>query len=156
MCSLPLTRVAALGLAVVLAAGAAAAPVSPGPDRPKAETPAEKVRKTLDQLIDLDVENQPLDLAVGQIREQAKLNVLIDRKVQKEADAAVTLQLDDVPLETAVRLLAEAAGLRPVRMGNVLYVTTKENARDLKSDPELTPSQPGGPYAQEMIFRAVG
>jgi hypothetical protein len=48
----------------------------------------------------------------------------------------VTLKLQDVPLEVAVRLMANQAGLRPVRTGNVLYVTTKANAAELRSDGE--------------------
>jgi hypothetical protein len=50
----------------------------------------------------------------------------------------VTLQLEDVPLETAVRLLADLAGLKPVRLDNVLFVTTEERADKLR--PDATPS----------------
>ena len=49
----------------------------------------------------------------------------------------VSIQLEDVPLETAVRLLAEMAGLKPVRVGNVLFVTKKETANELRADPDL-------------------
>ena len=51
----------------------------------------------------------------------------------------MSLQLDDVPLETAVRLLAENAGLKPVRIGNVVLVTTKAHATELRNEPELVP-----------------
>ncbi len=51
-----------------------------------------------------------------------------------------------MPLETAVRLLAEMAGLKPVRVGNVLFVTKKETANELRADPDLQqPAQPGQP-----------
>jgi hypothetical protein len=49
----------------------------------------------------------------------------------------VSIQMDDVPLETAVRLLAETAGLKPVKVGNVLMVTTKATAAAMRSDPDL-------------------
>ena len=58
----------------------------------------------------------------------------------------MSIQLEDVPLETAVRLLAEMAGLKPVRVGNVLFVTKKETANELRTDPDLQqPAQPGQP-----------
>src|SRR5687768_7560726 len=69
-------------LAAVLlsAAVAAAAPVTtptPG-DSKKEETPAEKVRKALDQVTEITIENQPLALAIDQLREQTKVNFVID------------------------------------------------------------------------------
>jgi hypothetical protein len=58
-----------------------------------------------------------------------------------------------VPLETAVRLLAEMAGLKPVRVGNVLFVTKKETANELRADPDLQqPGQPGQPGAGGTVF----
>src|SRR5207245_10431160 len=44
--------------------------------------------------------------------------------------------LEDVSLETAVRLMAEMAGLRSVRMSNVMFVTAKAPAAELKADTE--------------------
>ena len=74
----------------------------------------------------------------------------------------MTLQLEDVPLETAVRLLARLAGLKPVRLDNVLFVTTEERADKLRPDatpsaaavaidrsavaPAAAPAVPPGPY----------
>ncbi len=56
----------------------------------------------------------------------------------------ITLQLEDVPLETAVRIMAESVNLRPVRVGNVLFVCSKTIATELKGDPDINP-QPVGP-----------
>src|SRR5205823_2547035 len=62
----------------------------------------------------------------------------------KEAKAEVSLQVEDVPLETAVRLLSEMAGLKPVRVGNTLFVTRKEIAAEMRNDPDFAPQgQPG-------------
>ena len=47
-----------------------------------------------------------------------------------------------MPLETAVRLLSEMAGLKPVRVGNALFVTKKEVAAELGADPDLNPPAP--------------
>ena len=43
------------------------------------------------------------------------------------------MQLQDVTFETAVVLLAETAGLKPVRVGNVVFLTTKEHAKAMFS-----------------------
>ena len=46
------------------------------------------------------------------------------------------MQAQDVSLEAAVSLLSEMAGLMPVRVGNVLFVTTKANAAAMRADPD--------------------
>jgi len=221
------------GLAFVLALTAAPAAPVPTEDKKPAETPAEKVRKALDQTIaNLEIENQQLPLALDQLREETKINFVLDRatiaqlgidvdngapvkaklqnvkvksalrnilnqhglgyaivgdtvvvttedmavyrqlkqrvsldldrvqvekalkglaretatnllldnRAQKDGQTAITLQVEDVPLETAVRLIGEAAGLKAVRLGNVVLVTTKAHATELRSEPELAPS----------------
>jgi hypothetical protein len=35
-------------------------------------------------------------------------------------------------------LMADMTGLKPLRVGNVLFVTTKENAIEMRDDPERT------------------
>jgi hypothetical protein len=226
-----LTRLQGLAAALVLVAIPAALLAAPAADPKKVESPAEKVCKALDQKIDVEITDQTLDNAINQLKEQTKVNIvldaqslammglapgnmqinvkqqgikgrqalravlnqvhlsyaiigdsvivtteemamhrqfkqkitvdldkvvletalknlakesaiqlLIDKKVNKEAQAQVSLQLEDVPFDTVVRLLCEDAGLKPVRLGNVLYVTSKENAKELRSEPELAPS----------------
>jgi hypothetical protein len=223
-------------LAFWLPLSAAGAPARNGNDVPKSEPPAEKIRKALDQNISIELTDQRLDQALTQVRDQTKINFLIDRmtlqqlgitaedatvsvkvengkvrsalrmmlsqynlgyaiigdsvvitteelalfrqvrqrinvnmdqvpltvalkqlaretatnlvldgKLAKEAQQPVTLTVEDVPLEVAVRLLAETCGLKPVRLGNVLFVTTKANAVELRADPDgSTPPTPNG------------
>jgi type II secretory pathway component HofQ len=92
----------------------------------------------LKQHVSLDLDAVPFKQAVKQLARETGANLIVDSKLAKEADAAVTLQIEDVPLETALRLLAEAAGLKPVRLGNVIYLTTKANANELRSEPDLS------------------
>jgi hypothetical protein len=221
-----------LALALCVAAGdaqlASAAPVDPE-SKDKASSPAEKIRQALDQPISLDIAEQPLTQALNKIREQTKINFVVDRmfiqqmgydpeqmpvsaklkdakartclrtvlspynlgyaiigdtvlistddmvmqrqmkqrvsidldKVDlaaalkqlsretatnllldtrvpaKETKSTVTLQLEDVPLETAIKLVAEAGGLKQVQVGNVMLVTTKALANEMRNDPEL-------------------
>jgi hypothetical protein len=99
--------------------------------------------RQLRQRVNVDMDKVELAGALRQVAHDAGVNVILDTRVDKDLTAKVTLQLEDVPLETAVRLLAEMANLKPVRVGNVLFVTSKENANELRQDPDLSqPQQP--------------
>jgi type II secretory pathway component GspD/PulD (secretin) len=103
------------------------------------------VARQLRQRVSLDLDKTHLAAALKQLARDTATNLLVDPRVTKEAETAITLQLDDVPLETAVRLMAEMAGLKPVRLGNVLLVTNKASAAELRAEPELVPPlKPGG------------
>ncbi len=232
---------AGLALVFALAPGSLSAAPAAGETKDKPATPAEKIKKQLDQTITLDIAEQPLNLALNQIREQTKINfvvdkltiqqmgmdpdqmpvnaklkevkvrtalrsvlgpynlgyaiigdtvlistddmamirqmrqrvsidldkvdlaaalkqlsrdtaanVLLDPRAAKDAKTEVSLQMEDVPLETAVKLMAEMASLKPVKVGNVLFVTTKANAAEMRNDPDLNgaggnPAMPGMP-----------
>ncbi len=98
------------------------------------------VYRQLKQRVSVDLDKVPMDKALRGLARETATNLVVDNHAQKESQNPVTLQLDDVPLETAVRLIAEGAGLKPVRMGNVLLVTTKAHATELRSEPELAPA----------------
>ncbi len=93
--------------------------------------------RQLRQRISVDLEKMAFADALKQISRQTGVNLLLDTRVEKEAAAKVSLQMEDVPLETAVRLLAEMAGLKPVKVGNVLFVTGKANANEMRNDPDV-------------------
>ena len=98
------------------------------------------------QRVNVDLNRVELARALRQLAHDTATNVIVDTRAEKDAQATVTMQLEDVPLETAVRLLSEMAGLKPVRVGNVLFVTKKEIANELRNDPDLVqPAQPGQP-----------
>jgi hypothetical protein len=99
------------------------------------------IHRQMRQRINLDLDRAPLDTALRDLAKRTVTNLVLDARVTKEAQTPVSLKLEDVPLEVAVRLMANQAGLRPVRTGNVLYVTTKANAAELKGDGE-TPNVP--------------
>ena|ERR1051326_3038634 len=103
------------------------------------------MQRQMRQRVSLDLDAVPFADAMKQLSRETATNVLVDAKVKKDAESTVTLQLEDVPLETAIRLLSEAVGLKPVRMGNVLYITSKANATELRGDPDLITGQPTGP-----------
>jgi type II secretory pathway component GspD/PulD (secretin) len=103
-------------------------------------TEDEAQRKQLKQKVSLDLDKVALETAVKDLGRETGVQLVIDKKASKEAGTQVTVQLEDVPLDTAIRLICDQAGLKPVRMGNVLYVTTSANAKELRAEPELTPN----------------
>ncbi len=92
------------------------------------------IHRQMRQRINLSLEKVVFQQALKQLAKETATNLVLDARVTKEALTAVTLNLEDVPLEVAVRLMANQAGLRPVRTGNVLYVTTKANAAELRNE----------------------
>ena len=90
-----------------------------------------------------------LAAALKKLSKETAANVMLDTRLTgKEGKIQVSLQLDDVPLDTAIQLVAEVGGLKPVQVGNVLIVTTKALAAQMRTDPELM--QPPQTPQQEM------
>jgi hypothetical protein len=101
------------------------------------------------QNVNLDLDKVELEKALKDLSKETAVQVLVDKKIAKDAATQVSLQLDDVPLDTAVRLLCEQAGVKPVRMGNVLYITSPANAKELRTEPDLAPA--GGPTGPIVV-----
>jgi hypothetical protein len=108
-------------------------------DRVVVTTEDRAVALQMGQRVDVAFEGVEFAAALKQLGRETGARFVLDPRREKEAAAPVSLQLEDVPLETAVRLLSEMAGLRPVRVGNVLFVTDKKTAAELRADPDLFP-----------------
>jgi len=115
--------------------------------------------RQLRQRVSLNLEGVPLGAALRDLAQQTATNLVIDPRSAKAADAAkVTLKLDDVPLETAVRIMAEMAGLKPARLGNVLFVTLEDRAEKIKAENDapppvrVEPSAPAATYNPPMVL----
>ncbi len=98
------------------------------------------VYRQLKQRVSLDLDRVQVEKALKGLARETATNLLLDTRAQKDGQTAVTLQVEDVPLETAVRLIGEAANLKAVRLGNVVLVTTKAHAIELRSEPDLAPA----------------
>jgi type II secretory pathway component GspD/PulD (secretin) len=108
--------------------------------------------KQMKQRVSIDLDREQMGKALTRLAKETATNLLVDARVLKDSQTPVTLQLDDVPLETAVRLMAEMAGLKPVRVGNVLFVTSKANANEMKQDADLvTPPAARAQAIEELI-----
>jgi type II secretory pathway component HofQ len=91
------------------------------------------------QHVGVDFEKVELAAALEKLSADTGVNLALDTRATKEAATKVSLHVEDVPLETAVRLLAEMTGLKPVRLGNVLFVTSKATAAEMRQE---APAQP--------------
>jgi len=94
---------------------------------------------------------------VQQLAAETGANVVLDPRQKKlAAEAQSDLELTDVPLETAVRLAAEVAGMKAVRMGNVLFVTSEARGEKLRADAD-GPTQPAmpNPFFQGVVESRV-
>jgi hypothetical protein len=88
------------------------------------------------QSVNLECEKEELSSALKRLAHETGANLVIDGRATKEAQTRVTLEVHDEPLDTTVLLLAEMVGLQPVRVGNALFLTTKENAKEMRADPD--------------------
>jgi hypothetical protein len=85
-------------------------------------------------IVQVAFDRRPLDEALKELAEQAEYSVVLDASAAEKGKTPVTARMYNAPLDTAVRLLAGMAGLRPVMLDNVLYVTTREGAEALEKD----------------------
>ncbi len=77
-------------------------------------------------------EDRPLEKALADLAAQAGKNIVLDPRAQdKEKKLTVSAQLLNTPIDAAVLVVADMVGLEPVTIGNVYYVTTKDNAQRL-------------------------
>jgi hypothetical protein len=116
-------------------------------DRVVIARPAVALERQLGQPVTVDVNRRELGETLRELGRRTGANVVLDPKADREARTPLTLRMEDTPLESAVAVLADAAGLRSVRLGNVLYVTTESRADMLRAErdahaPTSTPRAP--------------
>lgn len=108
------------------------------------------IERQVRQRVSVDFDQVPLDKALKQLSRETACNLVLDPRQSSKAKEPITLTLEDVPLEVAVRVMAELAGLRSVRLANVLFVTTKENAAELRAEEPQGATVP--PFRGGIIF----
>jgi RNA polymerase sigma factor (sigma-70 family) len=76
-----------------------------------------------------------IDGALRRLAHQSGYNIMADPEVADQLEKPITfVELKNVPVDTAVRLLANMARTSVVRLDNVLYVTTADNAKHLREE----------------------
>jgi hypothetical protein len=111
------------------------------------------IQKQLRQRVSVDLDKTTAADAFKRLSKETGTNLLLDSRVAKESQTAVTLQLDDVPLDTAVKLISQMAGLKTVKIGNVLFITTKAMAEEMRQDPDLQGGEAISVSEQELMNR---
>jgi hypothetical protein len=113
--------------------------------------------RQMHQAVTVDLNQVAFSAALKQLAKETYTNLVLDGRFAKEAETKVSLQAEETQLDTAVRVLAEEANLRPVRVGNVLFVTSKEIANEMRQDPDLVqPVQPGQPQPGVIFAPPLG
>ncbi len=78
------------------------------------------------------------DTTIAEILEQIAdgndLNVVTDPRVAKQLQIKATAKFNNVPVETVLRLLLNMADVSMVKVDNVFYLTTEENAKRLREE----------------------
>lgn len=98
------------------------------------------LHRQMRQRVSAAYKDKPLAAALKDLSRATGLSLIIDPKVK--ADEKVTLELEDAAVETTVRLLAELGGLKSVRLGNVLFITSEAKADKIRR--EEAPLPPDG------------
>jgi hypothetical protein len=112
--------------------------------------------RQMKQRVSLDVDEVPLAKALRDLARNYAFNLVIDPKIAKDSNRPVSLTLDGANLETSVRLLAEMAGLKAVRMDNVLFITNEQRADKIrKEDKDTQPDDPNPGRFPRMIDAAA-
>jgi hypothetical protein len=100
------------------------------------------LHRQMRQRVSINHKEVPLAKTLKDLAQATALNLVIDPRMAKEAQTPVTLQLDDATLETTVRLLSEVGGMKAVRMGNVLFITSEARAEKIRKEEQQAPIPP--------------
>ncbi len=109
-------------------------------------------RQVVLQPVDASFHEAPLNVALQKLSDLTGVSVVLDARTAEKTQVAVTAELNNVPLLDAVRVLSDMAGLRPVALDNVLYVTTPD---ERESRWRQTRRHIPGPRALELVIAGL-
>jgi len=90
-------------------------------------------KQILGEPVSLSIEDKPFREAIRALRRLTGANIVVDyRGTEGDGKAKLTAAFDDVPLYSALEVLGDIAGLKPVFLNNVYYLTSPENAEKLQ------------------------
>jgi hypothetical protein len=119
-----------LGLAWALAVVVGLAAPVPQERKPGPTPPDELIREALDRTVTLDIDGQPLHLAIKQLGEQSGVNIVLDRVAVQLLSldperVQVNFKGKDVKLRTALDSILDEHNLRIAVVGDVVLLTTE-------------------------------
>jgi hypothetical protein len=125
------------------------------------ETAAERLRKALDKVVDLEIAAPSLDTAVNQLREQTGINFVLDPAIaanfvpsvavgQGDGPPSVRGQLHDMPVRTALTKLFQTHHLTHALVGDTVFITTPEKAIERQLQQSVSVNAEGTPMADVL------
>jgi RNA polymerase sigma factor (sigma-70 family) len=78
--------------------------------------------------------NDPIVESFDRLAHQSGYNIVVDPRIADKLQTPATAEFNNMPVDTAVRLLANMAGMGVVRLDNMFYVTTADNAKLLREE----------------------
>ncbi len=102
-------------------------------------TEASAPYRLMEQRINVECEKEELATVLKRVGRESGTNLVLDTRAVKDGQTTVTFDLQDVTMETAVVVIAESVGLKPVRIGNVVFLTTKDKALEMLAEQAVGP-----------------
>jgi len=93
-------------------------------------------------LVYLRLEKQHLENALQVLSDRTGMSLVLDPRAAEKAKAPVSVMFKSVPLDTVVRILADMTDLQAVRIDNMFYLTSPENADRLTRQNKTPPTKP--------------
>jgi len=123
-----------------------AAPINPD-THGKNVSPAERIRKELDQTITIEFADQPLHLALNQLREQTKINFVLDRQTLAQMNidpdqSPIQSKFKDVKVRSVLRSIVGTYNLGYAIIGDTVFVSSDDMAM-LKQMQQARQHRPG-------------
>jgi len=93
-------------------------------------------------LVYLRLDKQPLENALQVLSDRTGMSLVLDPRLAEKAKVPASVMFKSVPLDTVVRILADMADLQAVRIDNMFYLTSPENADRLTRQKNPPPTKP--------------
>jgi type II secretory pathway component HofQ len=81
--------------------------------------------------VSIDYEDKPLIEILRELADQTGANIALDNRQKDKGQTPITISLQQVTLYKVLQVISDMAGLEPVPIHNVIYITTPENAKRL-------------------------
>ena len=92
------------------------------------------LEQVMGEPVSVSLDDVPLKDAIKELRRLTGANIVVNfsADLPRDQKMLVTATFDDVRLYTAIEILGDMAGLKPVFLNNVYYLTSPENAERLQ------------------------
>jgi hypothetical protein len=95
-------------------------------------------------------EKRDLRDALQEIADATGVNIVLDGRAQDKGRTPITATMRNAGVPSALTVLADMADLAVVPLEDAVYVTTKENAKTMRSEREKTEMKPTEPAQPKM------